>query len=138
MIDTIVWEFDTVILGEVASSKNQRRIVSIKSKGKVVPRLIKSAKALAYSDSFKLQCPQMETPLEGDLMIKLDVWYASRRPDLSASDLIKDLLQGYAYANDRQIKGELSLWNLDRENPRLRIRLGRLPKGHEEGYSELG
>ena len=109
---------DFVVYGEPASAKNQRRIVTIGGK----PRVIKSAKALRYAKSFYEQCPIREL-LEGDLALRLDVWYASRRPDLAAIDLVQDLLQGHVYKNDRQIKMSFSVWNLDREKPRVRIRV---------------
>jgi hypothetical protein len=124
MTETIAsegWDFDATIFGEPASAKNQRRIVSIGGK----PRLIKSAKALAYCKTFEAQCPKIDL-IEEDCIIRLDVWYASRRPDLAAMDLVMDLLQGHVYSNDRQVKGTMSLWNLDRANPRIRVRVSRV------------
>ena len=69
--------YDVVILGEPASAKNQRRIVKIRGQ----TRLIKSSKALKYTKSFKDQAPVLDPLLEGDLSLRVDVWYASRRPD---------------------------------------------------------
>ena len=112
------FDFDVTIFGEPASGKNSRRIVSIKNK----PRLIKSKKALEYSKDFDRQCPVLENLIEGSVAVWLDVYYGSRRPDL-ATELILDLLQGRVIKNDRQVKAIISLWNLDRENPRCRIRL---------------
>lgn len=120
-----------VILGEPASAKNQRRIVKIHGK----MRLIKSAKALAYAKSFKAQAPVLDPLIEGDLSLRVDVWYASRRPDLACLDLIQDLLQDVAYPNDRQVKASASFWNLDRENPRVRIRLKRIKLDSSGGTS---
>jgi hypothetical protein len=116
------WDFDVTILGEPASAKNQRRIVKIGNS----PRLIKSKKAIDYSRSFFSQCPKLDEFIEGDVALRVDVWYASRRPDLACIDLIQDLLQDKAYANDRQVKASMSIWNLDRENPRARVRLKRM------------
>jgi hypothetical protein len=112
------FDFDITIFGEPASGKNSRRIVSIGGK----PRLIKSKKAIAYSKDFDKQCPVLENLIEGSVAVWMDVYYASRRPDL-ATELILDLLQGRIIKNDRQVKTIISLWNLDRENPRCRIRL---------------
>tara|TARA_R110000787_G_scaffold8861_4_gene30446 strand:- start:731 stop:1174 length:444 start_codon:yes stop_codon:yes gene_type:complete len=125
---------DVTIEGEAASAKNQRRIVLIGGK----PRLIKSAKALAYAESFALQFPPCEIS-ESDVVVWLDCWYASRRPDLSAADLIHDLLQSRIIKNDRQIKGSTSLWNLDKEKPRVRIRVAEitLPPGTTVGSQGL-
>ena len=130
---SVKWDFDQVIQGEPASAKNQRRIVKIKG----MPRLIKSAKALQYSKSFESQVTQLDPMLVGDLALRLDVWYASRRPDLAAMDLVMDLLQGHVYENDRQIKASMSLWNLDKENPRVRVRIRRIENYVSTGTSSL-
>lgn len=128
------WDLDFWINGEPASLKNQRRIVR---RGKKLLS-IKSAKAMKYWDSFVHQIPPGIEMLEGDLYIHVDVYYASRRPDLSCLDIIKDILQGHAYENDRQIKAESAVWNLDRSTPRTRIRIRRMPSsGCTERYSEM-
>ena len=130
LVSSAVKEVDFVILGEPASAKNQRRIVRIRD----TPRLIKSAKALSYAKSFGLQCPTVPL-IEGDVSLLCDIFYASRRPDLAAMDLIQDLLQGRVYANDRQVKASQSLWNLDRDNPRVRIRVRGLDLESSHGLS---
>jgi Holliday junction resolvase RusA-like endonuclease len=58
--------------------------------------------------------------MTGDLKVTMHIYYASRRPDLDES-LILDLLQGYVYANDRQVKERHCYWGLDPENPRAEI-----------------
>jgi len=119
--DGVNWDIDFTILGEPASAKNQRRIVKFGGKF----RLIKSKKALDYSAYFNEQVASIgfsdESILVGDVALRLDVFYSSRRPDLAAMDLVMDLLQGVIYKNDRQVKASQSLWNLDKENPRVRI-----------------
>jgi Holliday junction resolvase RusA-like endonuclease len=100
------------ILGEPASKANSRRWT-----GKF---LIKSEKALNYSDMFKQQCPVLDPLMEGDLRVTIKIWYASRRPDLDAS-LIFDLMQGFIYENDRAVKEQHLYWGLDKENPRAEI-----------------
>lgn len=107
-----------VIYGEPASKSNSRKMVTIKGK----PRLIKSAKALAYSKMFNIQCPKLDDLLEGDLCVNIDIWYATRRPDLDES-LILDLMQGKIYKNDRQIKEKHIFWHLDRDKPRTKIKV---------------
>lgn len=83
--------------------------------------MIKSAKALSYADAFKQQCIGKEQLIEGDVVVTIHIWYASRRPDLDES-LILDLLQGVAYANDRQVKEKHIYWmGVDKENPRCNI-----------------
>jgi Holliday junction resolvase RusA-like endonuclease len=105
-----------IILGEPASKANSRRVVRIGN----VSRLIKSAKALSYSDLFKQQCRPLGVLMAGDLRVTMWVYYASRRPDLDES-LILDLMQGAIYQNDRQVKEKHIYWRLDPENPRTEI-----------------
>jgi hypothetical protein len=126
------WDFDATIYGEPASAKNQRRIVKVGNS----PRLIKSKKALDYCRSFHAQCPKLDEFIGGDVALRVDVWYASRRPDLACMDLIQDLLQDKVYSNDRQVKASMSIWNLDRENPRVRVRLKKIST-ESESSAEL-
>ena len=115
-IDSKLQALSLNIFGEPASKANSRRLVKFGG----ISRLIKSKKALSYSDMFKQQCKQLDVLLEEDLRINITIYYASRRPDLDES-LILDLLQGYVYANDRQIKEKHIYWGLDKENPRSEI-----------------
>ena len=128
-----------IIFGEPASKSNSRRLVRYGG----VSRLIKSEKALNYSDMFKQQCRPLATLMTGDLRITLHIWYASRRPDLDES-LILDLMQGLIYENDRQVKERHAYWGLDPENPRAEILIERIdcvaPKKkprHKAGAKEL-
>lgn len=105
-----------VIYGEPASKANSRRIVR---RGNKIAS-IKSAKALSYSDSFKAQAPKDVAMLTGPVRIHMDIYYASRRPDLDES-LILDLLQGVVYENDRQVREKHIYWGLDPDKPRVCI-----------------
>jgi Holliday junction resolvase RusA-like endonuclease len=105
------------ILGEPASKSNSRRWT-----GKF---LIKSEKALKYGEAFKQQCPVLDPLMEGDLSVTIRIWYASRRPDLDAS-LIFDLMQGFIYKNDRQVREQHLYWGLDKETPRAEITVERI------------
>jgi Holliday junction resolvase RusA-like endonuclease len=111
-----------IIFGEPASKANSRRVVRYGG----MSRLIKSAKALSYSDAFKQQCGKLPTLMTGDLRITLHIFYASRRPDLDES-LILDLMQGLIYENDRQVKERHCYWGLDPDNPRAEIIIERIP-----------
>ncbi len=106
-------EVSFVVYGEPASKANSRRMVLIKGK----PRLIKSKKALDYCKLFAEQCPILEELIEGDVAVTIEIFYASRRPDLDES-VILDEMQGRIYTNDRQVKRKHIHWNLDRDNPR--------------------
>jgi hypothetical protein len=105
-----------IIFGEPASKANSRRVVKFGN----MSRLIKSQKALNYSDAFRQQCQPLATLMTGDLRVTLHIYYASRRPDLDES-LILDLMQGLIYENDRQVKERHAYWGLDPENPRAEI-----------------
>ena len=86
------------------------------------PMIIKSQKALLYKKGFELQCPvRKNLYTKGqDLIVAMKIFYKSRRPDLDES-LILDLLQGFVYENDRQVKMKYIEWGLDKENPRTYI-----------------
>lgn len=100
------------IYGEPASKANSRRWT-----GRF---FIKSEKALKYGEAFKQQCPKLDPMLTGDLRVTIKIYYASRRPDLDPS-LIFDLMQGFIYENDRQLKEQHLYWGLDKEAPRSEI-----------------
>ena len=102
------------IYGEPASKANSRRMVFNPKTKK--PMFIKSKKALSYEKAFKLQCPVLDSPTEDDVSVVIEIFYASRRPDLDES-LILDLMQERIYKNDRQVKQKLITWGLDRDNP---------------------
>ena len=112
-----------IIFGEPASKANSRRVVRYGG----MSRLIKSAKALSYSDAFKQQCGKLPTLMTGDLRVTLHIFYASRRPDLDES-LILDLMQGLIYENDRQVKERHCYWGLDPDNPRAEIIIEKIPE----------
>lgn len=116
-----VQEVSLIIFGEPASKANSRRVVRFGG----VSRLIKSAKALSYSDAFKQQAVPIDPLLEGDLVVTMHIYYASRRPDLDES-LILDLLQGVVYTNDRQVKEKHIFWHLDKVNPRTLITVSKM------------
>ena len=111
------------IFGEPASKANSRRVVRYGG----MSRLIKSKKALSYSDVFLQQCPVLPTLMTGDLRVTLHIYYASRRPDLDES-LILDLMQGCIYLNDRQVKERHCFWHLDPKNPRSEILIECIPE----------
>jgi Holliday junction resolvase RusA-like endonuclease len=112
-----------IIFGEPASKANSRRVVRIGGQS----RLIKSSKALTYSEQFRKQARPVLPLLEGDVRVTMKIFYASRRPDLDES-LILDLLQGVVYVNDRQVKEKHIYWGLDKECPRAEIAVEPLPE----------
>lgn len=111
-----------IIFGEPASKANSRKVVTIGG----MPRVIKSSKALAYSESFRKQAVPISPLIETDVRVTIKIFYASRRPDLDES-LILDLLQGVFYVNDRQVKEKHIYWGLDKDCPRAEIVVEVLP-----------
>jgi len=122
-VTTELQALSQIIFGEPASKANSRRVVHYGG----MSRLIKSKKALTYSDVFKQQCKPLSTLMTGDLRVTLHIYYASRRPDLDES-LILDLMQGLIYANDRQVKERHCYWGLDPDNPRAEIIIEKIPE----------
>jgi hypothetical protein len=118
-----------VIFGEPASKANQRKLVTIKGR----PAFIKSQKARDYVEAFKKQCPSLgDQMLEGELYVRMTIYYASRRPDLDES-VILDCMQDLIYKNDRQVREKHIYWGLDKDNPRSEIEVGRI---HEIGNED--
>ena len=113
------WDLAFVVEGEPASKANSRRAIIRSGK----PRVIKSKKAMAYLTAFEAQCPTLDPLLDGDLVVAMRIYYATRRPDLDES-LILDAMQKRVYANDRQVKEKHIHWALDRDAPRAVIQIG--------------
>lgn len=100
-------------------------------------RLIKSQKALTYSEAFTQQCKPAEVLPTEDVSVEIHIWYASRRPDLDES-LILDLLQGRLYVNDRQVKEKHIYWHHDKECPRCVVTVREMPKKEAPGRKSTG
>jgi Holliday junction resolvase RusA-like endonuclease len=100
-------------------------------------RLIKSQKALDYSEAFRAQCPPLAKLMDGDLRVTMRIYYATRRPDLDES-LILDLMQGLIYENDRQVKERHTYWGLDPANPRAEIIIDQMPSVEKNPRTRRG
>lgn len=109
------------ILGEPASKANSRKIVKFGNR----MASIKSDKARKYWKSAEEQLPSGLAPTKKDVCVEMVIYYSTRRPDLDES-LILDIMQGYIYENDRQVKQKKIYWQLDRANPRSIIRVHEL------------
>lgn len=119
------------ILGQPVAKANSRRAVVIRNR----PSFIKSADALAYVKSARLQIPtRARLMIDVPVALTMHLYYATRRPDLDES-VILDVLQpvyrgtGRAralvergvYLNDRLVRERHVFWGLDAENPRAEI-----------------
>ena len=122
-----------IIYGEPASKANSRQLVSRGGK----PMIIKSKKALNYERDALRQIPaEAKQMLEGELFAKIDIYYASERPDLDES-IVLDVLQAKfevsgmrkictrrgVYLNDRQVRERHVAHHIDKLNPRVVIEI---------------
>ncbi len=104
---------------ELGSKSNSRRLVRYGG----VSRLIKSQKALDWSEAAQWQIKAPVEPLRMNLTIVATVWYASRRPDLDIA-LLCDFLQNQGIIeNDRQIFRIEAEKRLDPKDPRVEFYL---------------
>jgi len=109
------------IRGEPASKANSRQnVTGISKKGKRYIKSIKSDKALKYATDVARQVPLTVPLMTGELLVVLDIYYASERPDMDES-IILDALQGRVYENDRQVRARIVNHFIDRKNPRAEI-----------------
>ena len=90
--------------------------------------VIKSKEAREYLSHFKASVPEKYRDLnlgslKDDLRLDIIVWYTSRRPDLSV-ELIKDCIEAAGVIkNDRYIREEHLYGFVDKQDPRINIRL---------------
>lgn len=108
--------YRAVIHGKVASKANSRRLVLIN--GRMVP--VKSKEALRFEKDAAKQLRRMTPLLEGPVRATFRIFYDSERPDLDES-LVLDVLQGYAYKNDRQVRERHCYHGVDKIDPRVEI-----------------
>lgn len=110
------------ISGELCSKSNSRRIVNFGGH----PKIIKSAKALAYEQSALMQIKtqlRAHREFQKSIILELHIYYASRRPDLDVS-LIQDIFEHAGiYKNDRQVVEIHAYKYLDKDSPRLIARI---------------
>jgi Holliday junction resolvase RusA-like endonuclease len=129
------------IRGEPASKANSRSIVTINDR----PSSIKSAKARSFEAIAMLQIPAAAKRMfSGPIAVQMDIYYASRRPDLDESVVLdvlqakftgvgvkRKLVRAGVYLNDRQVFEKRVRKGLDPQNPRVEIAVSQL------GQSEL-
>jgi len=127
------------IRGEPASKANSRSIVTINDR----PSSIKSAKARSFEAIAMLQIPaSAKRMFSGPVGVALDIFYASRRPDLDESVVLdalqakftgigakRKLVRAGVYLNDRQVFDKRVRKGLDPQNPRVEITVTQLGQG---------
>jgi hypothetical protein len=120
------------VLGECASMKNSRRIVTSRATGK--PMSIKSAKSMSFFHSAALQIPNLPQPFETPVKVTMTIYYASERPDLDESVLLdamqsttvgvgkqKIIVRSAVFTNDRLVRWKDIRHGIDAKNPRAEI-----------------
>ena len=105
-----------ILYGPLFQKGNSRRIV-----GK---RVIKSQNALQCVRDFKIQSQAQwkGKPLEGPVTLTATIYYRSKLSDLCTS-LLKDILEGVCYLNDRQIVECHEYKRYDKDNPRVEVEI---------------
>lgn len=113
------------IIGHPPRKSNSRRLVTSKA-GKL--RSIRSSDALDYESAFIYQANTQYSgepvgSLAEHLCIEITIYYRSRRADLSAELILDCLEKAGVVANDRFITEQHLYGFVDKNNPRIRIRL---------------
>ena len=125
--------FECQVDQEPASKANQRRLVMWGKR----PASIKSEKALRFAQAVRADATPLPAPLTQDVLVDITIFYRTRRPDLDES-LILDTLQGIAYVNDRQVKKKIVSWGLDRDFPKVIVKIYALQEGDVPGDQGRG
>lgn len=105
------------VLGQLPSLKNSRKFVRIGG----MPRIIKSADALAYQRSFLRQVPsEVKRGWKEPVAMKATIYYSSKRPDLCTA-FLQDLIEEAGIVeNDRLVwMWDGAVKKFDKNNPRV-------------------
>lgn len=135
---TYHFKLHMVIPGQLPRKSNMRRIVR-RGKGGP-PMVIKSKEALAYFDTVteivtdeqKLKLGSLDKPL----LIVANVYYKSRRPDLSIELLLDALEKAEVIKNDRYVREQFVGAYVDAERPRTELWLFEI--NHEREPFKIG
>lgn len=92
---------------------------------------------MAFSALFEAQCPQLDSPILGDIKLDCNIFYRDRRSDLDES-LVMDMLQSCGVIkNDRQIKFKIIRHGIDKNNPRVEITINHMDEEDYPNTSEF-
>ena len=118
--------FRATIPGAPVSKANSREVVHFGDR----PAIIKSKDARKYETRARLYLTAMLVngdlppipafPKGTEVAVTIHAYYRNHRPDLDES-IILDVLQGYAYANDRQVREKHVYHAIDKDNPRAEV-----------------
>jgi Holliday junction resolvase RusA-like endonuclease len=116
-----IWEH--VYQGHMPRKSNSRRIVRNKHTG--APLVIKSAEALSWVNDVILESREHAIGYDSPVVMTADIYYRSNRSDLSEELLMDALEKAGILTNDRLIVGKIALKHIDKDNPRVEVRLYR-------------
>lgn len=107
--------------GSIRSKKNSKRIYASGPYKKVLPSKAYTiweaeARSVMLSRGYR-------RVIDGPVSVEAHIYYRGQRPDLSgALESIGDALEGYVWANDKQIESwDGSRLHHDKDNPRTEI-----------------
>lgn len=122
-------QWSGVILGELASKSNSRRVVRMGRGGRRRIAVIKSEKALRWVTAarWQLLSQRPARQLTGDVGVRAVIYYRTFRPDLDEACVL-DSLQGVVYANDRQVREKHVRHAIDKTNPRVEVTVIEIPR----------
>lgn len=113
------------IYGQCASLKNKRQQVYVQGRdGTPVSKHIPSPMALQFMSDFHAQLPgSCKRGFIGRFRVDVHAWYPSWRSDMDL-ELLYDLLEASGVIeNDRYITEKHAYRHIDRENPRVTVRV---------------
>ncbi len=113
--------YKATIYGQPYSKSNRRQMAFNKKTKK--PMFIKNEKALAYAEAFKAQVVWGYPPIECKLIMNLNIYYMSERPDLDESLVMDCLEKSGVIKNDRLIREKHVYHFIDKDNSRAEIEL---------------
>ena len=122
---TILWS--TTLSGHLPSMKNGRRAVPCKTKeGRRFMRFIRSDEAQGWMETAARELMVVRPkggPITADVTLYAEIYYRSRRSDLSTETLMDTLQLAGVIKNDRQIRRVIAEAFVDKDNPRVVVAL---------------
>lgn len=119
------------IPGKLPRKSNSRMFVGTKGK----PRLIKSKEALKYIENLTEAVPEEYRDLEigsitEDILVVANVYYPTRRSDLSTELLLDGLEKVGVIKNDRYVREKIESGLIDPDNPRVEVQIYKVLNNH--------
>lgn len=112
------------IIGQVPSKSNSYKIITIAGHAS----LAKSKVLKEYEQVFFMQCRNRGTMIDKRFSLRIDVFYASDRPDLdNALKIVLDCLQSCKVIKNDRLCAEITARKLiDKKEPRIEFEINEL------------